>query len=95
MVLETPHEIVRAGADLHQVGDVPRTAQRNGLLAEQEVDVGGDEGLAVATDVLLLDDPDDGGVLLRERLLVGEVGACSRRHDEGEQHDAGEEDEAG
>ena len=79
MVLEAVDEVVRARPDLDEVGDVPGAAQRDGLLAEEEVDVGRDERLAVAADVLLLDEPDDRRVLLGERPLVGEIGACDRR----------------
>ena len=82
VVLEALHQIVRGRRDLHEVGDVPRAAQRDGLLVEQKVDVGRDERLAVAADVLLLDEPDDRRVPLGERLFVREVGRRARRRDE-------------
>ena len=82
VVLEALHQIVRGRRDLHEVGDVPRAAQRDGLLAQQEVDVRRDERLAVAADVLLLDEPNDRRVALGERLLVREVGRRVRRRDE-------------
>ena len=94
MVFEALHQIVRGRPDLHEVGDVPRAAQRDGFLAEQEVDVGRDERLAVAADVLLLDEPNDRRVLLCERPLVREVGGRVRRRDQGGKHQDGQESEA-
>ena len=82
VVLEQAGEIVRARADLDEVDGVPRSAQRDRRLVEQQVDVDRLEGLAVAALLHLLDEPDDRRVLLGERGLVGEIGAGRRTDDE-------------
>ncbi len=77
MVLEAADEILRDRADLHEVGGVPRPSERDGVLAEQPVDVGRDERLAVSAFLVLLDDPHDRREALGERLLVRVVGGAA------------------
>ena len=70
VVLEAVDQVLRARADLHQVGRVPGPAQRHGRLAEQQVDVERDVRLSGAAFHGLLDEAHDRAVLLRERVLV-------------------------
>ena len=78
VVVEAVDEVLGRRADLHQVGRVPRAAQRNGRLVEQHVHVGRLPGLARAALLLLLDEPDDRREPLGQRALVGEVGVSDR-----------------
>ena len=80
VVLEAVDQVLRARADLHQVGRVPGPAQRDGRLAEQQVDVERDVRLSGAALHGLLDEAHDRAVLLRERVLV--AGRRARRRDE-------------
>ena len=82
VVLEQAGEVLRARADLDEVDGVPGAPQCHGRLVEQQVDVDRLEGLAVAALLHLLDEPDDRRVLLRERGLVGEIGAGRGAEDE-------------
>jgi hypothetical protein len=68
--------------DLDEIGPVPRPAQGDGRLLEEEVDVERPVGLSVAALLLLLDDPNDGCVAFGEGLLVGVVGASDGGQDE-------------
>ena len=91
VVLEAIDEILGRGRDLHEVGSVPRAAQRDRRLVEDEVDVRRDERLAVTALLGLLDDAHDRRVTLGERLLVGVVGGSSRRGDERGERDRSDE----
>ena len=79
VVLEAVDEIVRGGCDLHEVGAVPRAAQCDRRLVEDQVDVCRDERLPVTAFLGLLDDAHDRRVTFGERLLVGVIGSSSRR----------------
>ena len=76
VVFEAVHEVCGLGSDLDEVGAVPRPAQRDGgLVDEQEIDVDRVIRLAPARALLLLlDEPDDGREALRQCLLVSQVG---------------------
>ncbi len=88
VVLVEAGDVLRGRADLHEVGGVPRAAQRDGRITEEDIDVGRLERLARAALLGLLDEPDDGCVLLGERLLVLQVGAGRTRKNEGRRDDA-------
>jgi hypothetical protein len=79
VVLVEPGEVLRRRPDLHEVGRVPGAAQCDGRLAEDAVDVHRLVRLPGAALLGLLDEPDDGGVALGERLLVAEVGGGRRQ----------------
>ena len=79
VVLVEPREVVVGRADLHQVERVPRTAERDRRVAEEHVDVRREVRLAWPALLGLLDEADDGCVLLGERRLVGEIGGRRRR----------------
>ena len=81
MVLVETGEILGRRRDLHEIDAVPRSAQRHRGLAEEQIDVHRLVGLAGAAFLGLLDEPDDRGIRLRERRLVGEIGR-GRRHDD-------------
>ncbi len=86
VVLEEVGQVVRRWADLDEVDRVPRPAQRDRRVSEEQVEVDRPVGLAVAALLLLLDDPDDGGVLRGQVGLVGEVGGGSGADDERREH---------
>jgi hypothetical protein len=77
VVLEAADEVVGDGSDLHEVGRAPRPAQRDRVLAEDPIDVGRDERLAVTALLRLLDHPDDRREALCESALVREIGAAA------------------
>ena len=88
VVLETVDQVLRARADLHQVGRVPGPAQRDGRLAEQQVDVERDVRLSGAALHRLLDEAHDRAVLLRERVLVsGRSAGAGGRDQSGRDHE--------
>ena len=82
MVLVPVDEILGGRADLHQIRRIPRPAQRDRRLVEENVDVCRLIRLAGAALLGLLDQPDDRGETLGERLLVGEIGVGDGRNDE-------------
>ena len=84
VVLVEPWEVVRARADLDQIGGIPWSTQRNRRLVEEGVDVDRLVRLAVPAVLGLGDEPHHRGVALGERGLVREVGRRARRHDERE-----------
>jgi hypothetical protein len=71
VVLEQVDQIVGARADLDQVDGVPRPAERDRRLVEEQLDVERPVRLAVTALLELLDEPYDRGVTLGERGLVG------------------------
>jgi hypothetical protein len=93
VVLVQPREVLGARADLHQVERVPGTAERDRRITEEHVDVRRDVRLARPAFLGLLDEADDGCVLLGERRLVGEIGGRRRRGDE--RDGCGKRDEEG
>jgi hypothetical protein len=90
VLVEVGH-VTRARADPHQVRGRPRSPQRHGRLAEEEIDVRRLVGLAGPALLGLLDEADDGGEALGKRGLVGEVCAGNRRREQGRER--GEERE--
>ena len=74
VVLVEVRDVICRRPDPHQVHRIPRAAQRNCRLVEEQVDVGRPVRLAVAALLELLDNANDRRVALRERGLVGEVG---------------------
>ena len=90
VVLVETGEVVRRRADLHEVGGTPRPSERDGRLAEQELDVHRLVGLARAALLGLLDESHDGCIPLRKLGLVRK--ACTGRRHECE-HDRREQDE--
>src|SRR5215218_4679038 len=82
VVLVEAGDVLRSRGDPHEVGPVPRPAQGNRGLAEEEVDADRPVGLSRAARLGLLDDPHDGRVALGERLLAGVGGARDGDEDE-------------
>jgi hypothetical protein len=62
-------EVCRRRRHLDQIIGLPRAAQRDGALAEECVDVARQVRLARSALVLLLDQPDDGRILLGQLRL--------------------------
>jgi hypothetical protein len=74
MVLVEPlGQILGAGADRDQVAAAPRAAQRDRRVAEEQVDVDGAVGPQRFAPAVR-DEPNDRGVTLGERRLVGACG---------------------
>ena len=82
MVLVETGDVVRRRADLHEVGGIPRAAQGDCPVTEEDVHVRRLERLTGPALLRLVDEADDGRVPIRKRLLVLEVGV--RRDREGE-----------
>jgi hypothetical protein len=94
VVLEAADEVVGDGSDLHEVGRAPRPAQRDGVLAEDPVDVGRDERLAMAALLRLLDHADDRREALCESALVRKIGRGRRGEHERRERSEGPAREA-
>ncbi len=94
VVLEQVDEIAGGRPDLHEVDGVPRTAQGDGRLLEQQVDVDRLVRLAVAASLGLGDETHDRRMTLRERRLVGEIGRGRRRPAERRSGERDEDQEA-
>jgi hypothetical protein len=77
--VEPSREVLRGRPDLDQVVRVPRPSERNRGLTEQRFDVHRLVRLARSALLLLLDEPDNGGVALGKRPLVGDARRSCRR----------------
>ncbi len=69
VVLEEAREVLGGRPDLHEIGGVPRAAERDRRVAEEAVDVHRPVRLAGPAFLRLLDQPDHRRVLLSEILL--------------------------
>ena len=78
VVLVEAGDVLVLRRHLDEIDRVPRPAQRDRRLVEEQIDVGRPVRLAVAALLELLDEADDRCVALREGGLVGEVGGCDR-----------------
>ena len=90
VVLVETGDVVRRRADLHEVGGIPRAAQGDCPVTEEDVHVRRLERLAGPALLRLVDEADDGRVPIRKRLLVLEVGVRSDREGEHGQDAAGD-----
>jgi hypothetical protein len=77
--VEPSREVLRGRPDLDQVVRVPRPSERNRGLTEQRFDVHRLVRHARSALLLLLDEPDNGGVALGKRPLVGDARRSCRR----------------
>ncbi len=77
VVLVEPVEVGRCRRDLDEIDRIPRAAEGDRPLVEEDVDVDGLVRLPVAALLLLLDESYDRRIALGELALVGE---CRRTH---------------
>ena len=84
VILEAVPEIFLPRPDLHEIGPAPRPAERHrGLVIEEQPNVERVVRLPrPAALLLLLDETNDGRKALREGLLVVEIRARERRHEQ-------------
>ena len=92
IAVEALAHLSSGGADRDQIGAIPRTAQRDRVGPEEDVDVDRTVGLARAALLRLGDQTDDGRVPLGEVTLCLETGGCCSTEAErtdGDQGDGG------
>ena len=83
VVLEQPPgQIFRRRTDLHEVGAVPRPAQRHRRLTKERVDVDREVRLPRTAVTVVLDEPHDRRVPLGERPIAAAVGGSHGRDPE-------------
>ena len=82
VVLVEPVEVGSYGRDLYEIERIPRAAEGDRSLVEEDVDVDRLVGLPGAALLLLFDEPHHRCVALRELALVGERGRGARRRQE-------------